>query len=387
MDLISEIQSLSSSDSSDLHLNHSTNDECVKISKNTFGYLEESRFLRTIPLVKDNGMTSWILVDKSRPPNYRPILCSCETFNKHSLTSNPNGNVQKAIIHGIASVFCSEDYRGRGYAARLMRELATILRHWQSDSHEAKVVGSVLSSDIGKVYYAKLGWIPNLTNTHVEFPATEIPRSSLIRDILESELSELCKRDQLMTREAMATQTPGIPRRVVILPDLDHMLWHIRKENFATNHLFGKQAPVKGAITGPLGKQVWAVWTRRYYGPHDSESSTNVLYILRLAVEGDRSANQPLSINVKEVGLPKDQVVYFEAVFQAAQTEAAEWHLDHVQLWEPSACVQHVISSSNITHAVVERQDDSIASGLWIDADTDAGTQPVWISSEYYAWC
>ncbi|KAI1347594.1 hypothetical protein F5Y01DRAFT_307422 [Xylaria sp. FL0043] len=341
MGLINEIQSLPSSDSSDLHLDHPTSDECT------------------------------------HPPNYRPIFCSCETFYKHSLTSDSNGNVQEAIIHCIASVFCSEDYRGRGYAARLMKELAKILRQWQSDSHEAKVAGSVLYSDIGKVYYAKLEWIPNPTNTHVEFPAMEIPRSSLIRDILENELFERCKRDQLMIREAMAILTPGTPRRGVILPDLDHMLWHVRKENFATNHLFKKQAPV----------QAWAIWTRRYYGRHDSESSNNVLYILRLVVEGDPSANSPRSINVREVGLPEDQAVYLEAVLQAAQAEAAEWHLDHVQLWEPSTCVQHVISNGNIAHAVVGRQDDSNASGLWIDADIDARTQPVWINNEYYAWC
>ncbi|KAI1275631.1 hypothetical protein F5Y07DRAFT_400167 [Xylaria sp. FL0933] len=271
-----------------------------------------------MPLATEKGMTGWILVDKTRPPDYRPILCSCETFYKHSLTSDSNGNVQKAIIHGIASVFCSEDYRGRGYDARLMKELAKILRQWQSDSHEAKVVGSVLYSDIGKIYYAKLGWIPNPTNTHVEFPAMEIPRSSLIRDLLENELSELCKRDQLMIREAMATPMPGLSRRVVILSDLDHMLWHIRKENFATNNLFKKQAPVKGVIAGPPGRQVWAVWTRRYYGRHDSESSNNVLYILRLVVEGDPSANRPRSINVEEVGMPEYQIVYLGAVLQAA---------------------------------------------------------------------
>ncbi len=398
MGLDSKTHSLPCSDSCDLHLDHPTEDECVKIWTNTFAswgdsldlpkYLEESRFLTTIPLAKDGGMATWILVDKTLARNQRPILCSCESFYKHSLTSDSDGNVEEATVHGIASVFCHEDYRRRGYAARHMKELARTLHTSQSDSHQPKVAGSVLYSDIGKVYYAKLGWIPNATNMHIEFPAMRVPKSSLVRDVPESELSELCKRDQAVIREAMATPAPGVQQRIVILPDLDHMLWHIRKEDFATNHLFKKIAPAKGAIAGSPGKQVWAIWTRRYYGRHDAESPDNVLYILRLVVEGDPTANQPRPVNAKEQGgLPDDQVVYLEAVLQAAQAEAAEWRLDHVELWEPSPYVQQVISKGQITHTVMERQDGSVASGLWVGEDGHAGKPPVWINNEHYAWC
>lgn len=40
-----------------------------------------------------------------------------------------------------------------------MKELAKALRGWQSEY--GKSLGSVLYSDIGKEYYAKLGWPPN----------------------------------------------------------------------------------------------------------------------------------------------------------------------------------------------------------------------------------
>lgn len=46
---------------------------------------------------------------------------------------------------------------------------------------------------------------------------------------------------------------------MVILPDLDYMLWHIRKEEFATNYIFGEKAEAKGTIAGVPGKQVWIV--------------------------------------------------------------------------------------------------------------------------------
>ncbi|EXU96466.1 hypothetical protein X797_010427 [Metarhizium robertsii] len=54
-------------------------------------------------------------------------------------------------------------------------------------------------------------------------------------------------------------------KRVVILPSRDHMLWHIRKEDFVTDYIFGQKS-AKGAIAGNPGKQVWAVWVRRYTG-------------------------------------------------------------------------------------------------------------------------
>lgn len=75
--------------SPDLCLAHPTPGECKEINCMTFAewgdaltldeYLEESEFLKNVPLAKDNGMLTWILTDGS-PPDRRPILCSCETF-------------------------------------------------------------------------------------------------------------------------------------------------------------------------------------------------------------------------------------------------------------------------------------------------------------------
>ncbi|KAI0205042.1 hypothetical protein F4808DRAFT_320979 [Astrocystis sublimbata] len=383
--------SLPSSDCSNLHLAHPTEEENVYIWTNTFkswgdyldlpGYIRESQYLTTVPLATNGGMTTWILVDKTLPPNGRPILCSCESFYKRSLTSNA-GKVDEVVVHGIASVFCPETLRRRGYTGRLMRELAKVLRAWQSDSYP--VAGSVLYSDIGKIYYTKLGWMPNATNAHIEFLPVRGPKPPLVRDILQSELPELCERDEAMIRSALVTLTPGI-RRLVIVPDLDHMLWHIAKEDFATEYLYKKLATVKGAIAGPPGKQVWAVWTHRYYGRHDSKPSHNTLYILRLVVEGDRSAYGSSS-EPEPKSLSNDQISYLEVVLRAAQAEAADWHLDRVELWEPSPRVEEVIASGIISHTVVERTDDSIASGMWYD-DGNVGMPPTWIHNEHYAWC
>ncbi|XDG06320.1 hypothetical protein ABKA04_005935 [Annulohypoxylon sp. FPYF3050] len=268
-----------------------------------------------------------------------------------------------------------------------MRELAKQLRNWQS-GHK-RVAGSVLYSDIGKGYYAKLGWTPNLTNTDFQFTPLKISKSGLIQDIMESDLPELCERDEAMIRKAVAIPVSRVENRFTILPDLDHMLWHIRKEDFATVHLFGKMAQVKGAIAGPPGKRVWAIWTRRYYGRHDAEGSDNVLYILRLVVEGDMSANMPLVLRstATELALPNEQLVYLEAVLQAARDEAAEWHLDTVKLWQPSPSVENAIMEGKLDYIKAEREEESIASYMWYDEHGNPGPLPTWINNQHYAWC
>ncbi|KAI9777813.1 MAG: hypothetical protein M1816_004402 [Peltula sp. TS41687] len=387
---------LPDSNSPDLHLSHPTSDECVKIWTNTSAswkdsltipvYLKESLFLTTVPLAKDNGMSTWILVDKNLPPDQRPILCSCESFRKRSLTSDADGNVNDTIVHGIASVFCPPAYRRRGYAARLMKELAKVLHSWQSE--QVRCVGSILYSDIGKAYYADLGWHPNPANSHVVFRPSETPKCPLAKEVLADDLSKLCERDESMIRKAMATPAEGVKIRVTIVPDLDHMLWHIGKENFACNYLFGKIPRAKGAIAGPPGSQIWAIWTHRYYGHPDAQSPNNVLYVLRLVIEGDEGASNLPSDEEKELHAAKHskQLSYLKAVLQAAQAEAAEWRLDHVKLWDPTPLVQDMITQSGIEHLVVEREEDSIASGLWYDENGEGGAAPLWINNEHYAW-
>ncbi|KAL1639149.1 hypothetical protein SLS58_008236 [Diplodia intermedia] len=387
--------SLPESTSPTLHLSHPTPEERIKIWTATAAawsdalplpaYLSESAHLTTVPLAKNGGLTLWILVDSTLPPNERPILCSCESFRKRSLTSNAGGNVEDNIVHGIASVFCPPEYRRRGYATRHMEELAKALHSWQTE--QARCVGSVLYSDIGKTYYAKLGWRPNPTNSHVVFQPMKMPQPHAVKSIGEEDLADLCDRDEAMIREAMATPAQA-KMRLTIVPDLDHMLWHIGKEDFATQYLFGKTAQAKGALAGPPGRQVWAIWTRRYYDHPDAASANNVLYILRLVVEGE-GGGEKASVEDQErrAEMRDEQAGYLKAVLQAAQAEAAEWSLGCVELWDPTPMVQDMIVQSGMEHSVVEREEDSIASGLWYDEDGGVGPAPEWLHNEHYAWC
>ncbi|KAH8668293.1 hypothetical protein BGZ60DRAFT_409008 [Tricladium varicosporioides] len=370
---------LRGSSSANLHLSLPTESETFTIWTNTAAswkdsltlpeYLRESAFLTTIPLARNGGMTTWILVDKNLPPNQRSILCSCETFRKRALIADGDGRVSDAIVHGIASVFCPVEYRGSGYAARMMRELAMVLPGWQTE--DKTYVGSILYSDIGKEYYAKLGWHPNPTNSHIVLQPSQLSIDPLLEHLRESDIEILCQQDELMIRKSLSNPGERISARVTIVPDLDHILWHISKENFTCGMLFGKIPAIKGAIAGNPGNRIWAIWTHRYYEKPGTGNHKNTLYILRLVIEADVPVTSPSF----------DQVKCLEAVLRAAQAEAAEWKLDQIELWDPVPIVQKMLAQSDIEYLLVERERDSIASAMWY------GMVPTWINNERYAWC
>lgn len=339
-------------------------------------YLEESAFLTTVPLAKDGGMSIWLLTDKNLSPDHRPILCSCETFRNRTLITDREGHFSEAIIHSVASVFCDPQYRRRGYAARLLAELAKILPNWQAE--HGRCIGSVLFSDIGMDYYAKLGWHPFPLNNHIEFDPMRTPNISQVgvRFIAEEDLDQLCKDDENMIRRAMTSPSSN-KIRMMIVPDLEHMLWHHRKEEFTCGKIFEKQPRFKGAVTGEQDNRIWVIWTHRYYGHPRTNPLDNTLYILRVVIE-----NQNPDLQQRE-----RQIEQMRAILCAAQHEAAEWELHHIKLWDPGHLLQDLVEQTGIQHREVEREDESIASLMWFGEGSGKDDMIDWLGNEKYAWC
>lgn len=113
-------------------------------------YIRRERHLLSQDLLRDGGITFWILVDKSAPPNHRPILASCESIRKRALITREAGQVEEVTSHGICSVFCNPKFRGKGYAQRMIKELAKKLDTWQQEDGR-RADFTVLFSDIGTV--------------------------------------------------------------------------------------------------------------------------------------------------------------------------------------------------------------------------------------------
>ena len=151
---------LPSSDSPTLALLHPTPEEQLAIWKlngsswkgrlSLGAYLRREEYLANQALTRDGGITFWILVDTSATSTPPAILASCESLRKRALVRRPDGRVDEVVAHGICSVFSNPDFRGKGYARRMIAELGKSLDTWQQEDGRTADF-TVLYSDIGKV--------------------------------------------------------------------------------------------------------------------------------------------------------------------------------------------------------------------------------------------
>ncbi|KAM5439588.1 hypothetical protein MferCBS31731_004343 [Microsporum ferrugineum] len=346
-------------------------------------YIDEYQYLMTVPLAKDGGMTQWVLIDKALPENQRTILASCETFRKSSLTQGLDGTVKDTIIHGVSSLYCEPKYRGRGYASRLLDELSQLLPSWQTDGREC--VASILFFDIGGDFYGNRGWRPYPSHNVGFDPAfVQIPST---KPILTTDLDPLCILDEQLVRKSVAAAGPGRLRHTII-PDVDHILWHGCREKFACEKLFGKVPDIKGAVIGDLGNRVWVLWKHRFVGTPGDKEAANTLYIL--VVENQTVLRSFSTVPAQLVALSEEQeflVQYVRDTIQAARNEAAEWKLNSVAIWDPSAQVQNLIQRAQIPHRKETRLDNKICCFNWLRKGEDKEATVEWVAIEKYCWC
>ena len=119
-------------------------------------YLRREEHLANQAFTRDGGITYWILTDtiaSISPSSPRTILASCESLRKKALLARKDRSVEEITIHGIGSVFCRPEFRGKGYGVRMMKELGDTLERWQQRDG-CQTVFTVLYSDIGKVMLA-----------------------------------------------------------------------------------------------------------------------------------------------------------------------------------------------------------------------------------------
>jgi GNAT superfamily N-acetyltransferase len=376
-----------------LHLSHPTPSEKTAIwtlnSKNWGaaltlpGYLERETHMATVPsLSQEGGITYWILVEKNSTPDLRPILGSLETIRKRALVAR-NGQVKEVITHGIGSVFCNPQYRGKGYASRMLRELGPTLKDWQTNKGvegREECAFSILYSDIGKKYYAKHGWLP-FPSKHISFPSYSLPptlngatanghvngtdTNSAAR-LVDADIESLCALDEKYIRRDLAREKDG-KTHVALIPDYANMQWHHIREDFLTSRLFSKSPKTRGAIAGDPGNRVWAIWTRSYYGPVDQAESANTLHILRLVVEDESQILR--------------NTEYLKEIVKIAQKEAADWKCKGVELWNPTDMVRELVSKTNLEHSQLEREEESIPSLMWYGEGN--AEDVVWVVSQF----
>lgn len=341
-------------------------------------YVSREAFLERQLLTGDGKITYWILTDTSLSPGRdgaRPILASCETLQKAGYLAS-DSNIKRLLAHGIGSVFCRHEYRGRGYASRMMRELGKTLETWQQ-LKGTKSTFSMLWSDIGRSFYAAHGWEP-MSSTHISIPPmskhiSNQPHNQLecsrIRDLSAHDLRDrICPKAIAILEaqlQARSNQTPAV-RYIAIRPDYDHMEWHHVRERFQAKALYDKDPNIKGAEDPVTGCAM--IWSRVW----GETTQNNKLHILYTIIPTEAPGNVTGSIT---------------ALLLRAQIEASTWEMHGgVELWSPAASVleaaQFLAGEEKVQIAV--RDKESVCSLRWIDGERQ---KVEWLANEKYAWC
>ncbi|KAI4255538.1 MAG: hypothetical protein LQ352_002526 [Teloschistes flavicans] len=356
-------------------------------------YLRREAHLRTTDLNRDGGITYWILVDTAAATGSngrRRILSSCETIRKRALVAQSSGRVKDVISHGIGSLYCHPAYRGRGYAQRMLVDLAKILDTWQQNEGDSTDF-SVLWSDIGGVFYARLGW-KVYPSTHIALSPKlhgerleSLPTASVLT---AEDLEELCRTDEAWIRSDLSKPTSSdAGMRVALVPDVKTMQWHHAREEFLAQELLGRLPLAKGALaTTTDGKRAWCIWTRSF----GVEADENVLNILRLVVEGENSCGRQ-AINAPDEGSRhrshQPAIIAIASILRAAQLEASEWGMASVQFWNPSPLSVLAAEYLDPSTKIICREDESLTSLRWHKESPSNPTTIDWISNEKYGWC
>lgn len=341
-------------------------------------YIRREAFLESQLLTRDARITYWILTDTSLAvgkDGARPILASCETLRKEGYSAN-DGRFKRLVTHGIGSVFCRHEYRGRGYASRMMSEAGKVLQTWQQEKHD-KASFSMLWSDIGRSFYAVHGWKP-MASTHILLPpvsgqasleARNMPSCSGVRELSASDLrTRICPKAVAMVEAQLISQSQrnnNVPH-IAVRPDYEHMAWHHAREDFLANELYQKLPLTKGVEDPATGCAL--LWSRVY----GENAQGNKLHILHTLIPEDATGDIPQSL---------------AALLLRAQLEAQTWDMrGGVEVWSP---VANIIEAAKILTGkenvqISVREKESVCSLRWIGG---SDKEPVWIANEKYAWC
>jgi len=347
-------------------------------------YFRRERLLGSSYIAANGGITRWILIDEADKEPAPTILSACETFRKKALVVQKSTDEQARdiISHGIGSVFCRNEFRGKGYAGRMIAELSKVLETWQQNNG-TKSLFNVLYSDIGKKFYARNGWMP-FPSTHVSLPA--LPEGSLTRDLPKTrplhanDLEELCRVDEEgLRKDMMNFGSTNAHTRVAFVPNADTMHWQHAREELVSEITLGKVPKIKGVIVDePGAKRVWCIWSRVYQNDPDE----NVLYILRVGVEGEAD----LRTSGCEEDTRGDVARRIAACLQAAQIEAPYWTMPCVQMWNPSPEAIAAARLIDPSVEIVDRDVESISSLRWY-GDNDGREGVEWVANEKFGWC
>ena len=342
-------------------------------------YMQREQYLISQDLTRDGRETPWMLTSTKLSADKngdRPILASCETILANAYVARA-GKLDEVLTHGIGSVFCRAEHRGKGYAGRMMKELGKQLETWQQ-ADGTKGVFSVLYSDIGQKFYSRFGW-KVFPSTHIQLPTMtpkdyDTARQSLpdVANLYTGDLKSIPAAEYVMQYLLSLSKREPNTAFVAIKPDAQHFAWHHAREEFVSTAL-GKQSPkVKGAIDRATG--IALIWTRVYA----ADAKQWQLHVLHTVV--------PPEVQSTVQGMKS-----LSALLLRAQAEAHTAGMTAgVEVWDPSnlilAAAQDLRTDKHDKIEVINRDEEHVCSLRWTSPDSDADTV-IWAYNQKYAWC
>lgn len=316
-------------------------------------YLERESTIASSNMSK-NGLHTWLLVenDGKRPEtdpvgSQSEILCACETYERAVYYTHGDGQVHEGLCHSVASVFTPEMHRKKGYATEMMN-----LLHKKMIAKPG-VVASNLYSDVGPVFYNRLGWklYPSF-EAWVDVSTSAPSSNNVTTTFIDSSTSlDTVLAQDLATQQSKlkSTNTPA----AYIPCTTDTFFWFLQRAKFYAKQ-FEKPVPTR---FGCFVSNAFAIWH------HDFKD--NHLYIIKLSYT---SAEQ------------------LAALVSKAVEEARGYGLSHVLIWEPK--VEDFNGLSNFKVEIKERE-DSLSSLLVLNEKLEGGPMKgdvTWVCNEKYAW-
>lgn len=334
-------------------------------------YMEAQEFLSRTELSRDGGIKIWVLYKRSDPSE---VVAGCETFKKTAFVRPPiargateartTDSVQETKAFGVASVYTNPNFRRLGMAGLMLRKLQDVM---DSDSGAC----SVLYSDIGKLYYANLGWA---VFPHQEASLTLLNEGKKLdpesccnvrtRWLARDEIRQLCDLDVADLKHRLQNSPADGKIHLAFAPTFAQLDQQLTSEDtFMRLHLNGK-VERRGAVT--VDGKSWIIWIHK-------KQQLVVLRIVTAAPESEARRTEDIW-----------------ALLGAAVAEASLSGMKAVVVWNPDEATTSGIKATsnayeNDIKLVFTKRDGSIPSFRWQNGRSSANT--VWDDNYYYCWC
>ncbi|KAG0337355.1 hypothetical protein BG004_007676 [Podila humilis] len=329
-------------------------------------YFAREIVLATQEFTRDNKLQVWVLVPKTFNPDNDDkdldlslILSAVETFHRPGIVASKQQGVRDVASISVASVFTPARYRGHGYGSHMMQLL------WSQIERMKDVEFTFLYSDVGPVFYARIGWEPKCSDemvipTEYALSRFESKTQLALETITDSNLNDLVARDAELLRETLKTRIDAFPENssvvlAAVTPEPTCLRWLLARSQFMAERI----VKLEDNITS-LGAQIRGTNSFVLWHQHLLKSQ---LFIVRW--------NLDLADGVDEADVAR-------ALIGAALAEAKKWKLAKVVIWNPERSLGDILGLD-----IVHRSDAIPSIGLTVSLPNQTSVE--WVVNEKYS--